>query len=59
MRHIPFLKDALYLRPETEAVEELLEGLPREIVRLESLGLGEEGKMWKGGERGLVISETL
>lgn len=37
MRHIPFLKDALYLRPETEAVHKLLEGVPREIIWLESL----------------------
>lgn len=37
MCDIPFLKDALNLRPETEAVEKLLEGLPREIIRLESL----------------------
>lgn len=41
MGHTPFLKDALYLRPETEAVEKLLEGLPREIIWLESLWLEE------------------
>lgn len=41
MCHIPFLKDALYLRPETEAVEKLLEGLPREVIWLESLRLEE------------------
>lgn len=41
MCHIPFLKDALYLRPETEAVHKLLEGVPREIIWLESLWLEE------------------
>lgn len=41
MCHIHFLKDALYLRPETEAVHKLLEGFPREIIWLESFGLEE------------------
>lgn len=41
MSHIHFLKDALYLRPETEAVQKLLEGFPREIIWLESFGLEE------------------
>lgn len=38
---IPFLKDALDLRPEAEAVQELLEGLPGEIIRFNSLRLPE------------------
>lgn len=41
MCHIHFLKDALYLGPETEAVQKLLEGFPREIIWLESFGLEE------------------
>lgn len=44
MRHIPFLKDALYLGPETEAVQKFLEGFPREIIWLESLWLEVKGK---------------
>lgn len=37
-----FLKDALYLGPEAEAVQEFLEGFPREIIGLESFRLEEE-----------------
>lgn len=37
MCRIPFLKDALDLRPETQAVQKFLEGFPREIIWLESL----------------------
>lgn len=44
MCRIPFLKDALYLGPETEAVQKFLEGFPREIIWLESLRLEVKGK---------------
>lgn len=39
---VHFLKDALYLGPEAEAVQEFLEGFPREVIRLESFRLEEE-----------------
>lgn len=34
---IPFLKDALDLRPETEVVQEFQEGLPGKIIWFDSL----------------------
>lgn len=34
---IPFLKDALDLRPETEVVQEFEEGLPGKIIWFDSL----------------------
>lgn len=40
----PFLKDALDLGPEAEAVQEVLEGLPGEVVRFKSLRLVPEEK---------------
>lgn len=40
--YVHFLKDALYLGSEAEAVQEFLEGFPREIIRLESFRLEEE-----------------
>lgn len=39
---IPFLKDALDLRPETEVVQEFQEGLPGKIIRFDSLRLQEK-----------------
>lgn len=57
MCQIPFLKDGLYLGPETEAVEKPLEGLPREIIWLESLSLEENREDCVEGDD--VFRDTL
>lgn len=58
MFHIPFLKDALYLRPEAEAVQKFLEGFPRKIVWLESLWLDEK-EMEIRRQRSAGFKDTL